>query len=246
MIDNNTIITQIDPHSPVSEAYRVLRTNIQYSSVDKPLKGIVVTSAGPMEGKTTTIVNLAVAFSQMGSNVLLIDTDLRKPKINKLFWQVSRPGLTNYLATHDDYKTYIHQTDIPNLHVMTSGTIPPNPAELLSSNSMKQLIGMLSNEYDMILMDSPPLGSVIDASIISTYVDGIILVACSGKVEIEALKRAKEQLLKVNANIIGVVLNKMNRKLVGNGYYYQSYYSDSPIDNKRKQKKREKEQEKEE
>ena len=240
MIDKSSVITFTHPQSPVSESFRVLRTNIQYSSVDKPMKTIVVTSANPMEGKTTTIVNLAVTFAQMGSKVLLIDTDLRKPKISRIFWQASKSGLTNYLAAHDDIHAYIHETEVPNLFVMTSGTIPPNPAELLSSNSMKQLIHALAVEYDLVLMDAPPLGSVVDASIISTYVDGVMLVASSGKVEIEALKRVKEQLLKVGANIIGVVLNNMDRKTVGNSYYYQSYYSDDAEDGKKKKRRKSK------
>ena len=240
-MEERPLITLTDPHSPVSEAYKVLRTNIQYTSVDRPLRVICVTSATPMEGKTTTLSNLAVTFAQMGSRVLLVDTDLRKPKINSLFWQFSRPGLTNYLASHGDIHDYIFATEVENLSVLPSGAIPPNPAELLSSETMKQLILHISSEYDIVLMDAPPLGSVIDASIISTYVDGILLVARSGKVEIDALKRAKEQLMKVNANIIGVVLNRMDRKATGN-QYYQSYYSDEKSDTKKRKGRKPKKQ----
>lgn len=227
MIDKNIVVTHSDPKSPVSEAYRVLRTNIQYSSVDKPLKTIVVTSSGPMEGKTTTVVNLAVTFAQAGSKVLLIDSDMRKPKLHKIFVMSNTRGLTNLLAEHDDYKKYIRSTDVPNLDILTCGTIPPNPSELLSSNSMKQFMQEASMDYDMIFMDSPPVVNVTDAAIISTFVDGTILVAYSGHVETGALKRAKELLDKVNANILGVVLNKLDKNAGANYYYYQNnYYGD--------------------
>lgn len=239
-MEERPLVTLTDPHNPVSEAYRVLRTNIQFASVDKPLRVICVTSATPMEGKTTTLVNLAITFAQMGSRVLIIDTDLRKPKMNAIFWPFSKPGLTNYLATHGEIHDFLHATDVENLTLLTSGAIPPNPAELLASETMKHLVAQLAAEFDIVLMDAPPLGSVIDASIISTYVDGMLLVAKSGKVEIEAVKHAKEQLQKVNANIIGVVLNHMDKKAVGNRYYYQAYYSDDNTDkhNGRKRKRK--------
>lgn len=224
MLDETAVITHTDPKSPISEAYRVLRTNIQYSSIDKKLKTIVVTSSRPMEGKTTTVVNLAVTFAQAGLRVLLIDSDLRKPLVHRLFMISNRVGLTNYLAVHDNIEKYIRFTDIPNLEVLPSGTIPPNPSELLSSNAMKQFIRDMSEMYDLILMDAPPVGNVTDAAIISTYVDGTILVANSGHVGIDAIKRSKELLEKVNANIIGVVLNKLNKSANGNYYYYSYNY----------------------
>lgn len=237
MFEENVIITHSDPKSPISEAYRVLRTNIQYSSIDKPLKTIVVTSTGPMEGKTTTVANLAVCFAQMGSKVLLIDADLRKPRIHKVFWLSSETGLTNFLALHGDYKKHIRSSNIPNLDILTSGAMPPNPSELLNSNAMKQFIKNVQDDYDIVLLDAPPVGSVTDASIISTYVDGTILVVSSGKVKYDALKHAKELLEKVNANIIGVVLNNIDKKSNGN-YYYYSYYSDEDDKSKKVRRKR--------
>jgi protein-tyrosine kinase len=224
MLDEKSVIVHASPKSPISEAFRVLRTNIQYSSVDKPLKTIVVTSSGPYEGKTTTIANLVVTFAQMGNRVLLIDSDLRKPKIHKLFGMSNRLGLTNFLAAHDDYKNYLHKCEVPNVDILTCGTIPPNPSELLMSNSMKQFIQQVREDYDMVFLDAPPVGNVTDAAIISTIVDGTILVASSGTVEIDALKRAKELLDKVNAHIIGVVLNKLDKNAKGNYYYYYYYY----------------------
>lgn len=222
----NTLITHTDPKSPVSEAYRVLRTNIQYSSVDNPLKTIVITSTGPMEGKTTTIANLAVTFAQAGSKVLLIDTDLRKPKVHKVFMLSNESGLTNLLTAKEGSEFSIRHHKEKNLHILTSGTIPPNPSELLNSNAMRNFVAKAKEEYDIVLLDSPPVGSVTDASIISTYVDGTILVVKSGKVEVDAVKRAKETLDRVNANIIGVVLNNLDKKALGNKYYYSYYYSE--------------------
>lgn len=235
MLEKDTIITHNNPKSPVSEAYRVLRTNIQFSSVDKPLKTILVTSSGPMEGKTTTIANLAVIFAQCGSKVLLIDTDLRRPMLHKVFMLLNDRGLTNLLTAQKDSVSFIQHDVVKNLDVLTSGIIPPNPSELLSSNAMKNFIENIKNNYDIVLMDSPPVGSVTDASIISTYVDGTILVVKSGRTEVETVKRAKELLEKINANIIGVVLNNINKKQIGYSYYPYYYYSDDE-EKKRKRK----------
>ncbi len=239
MIDDSIVIAHADPKSPITEAYKVLRTNIMYSGIDKRLKTIVVTSSGPMEGKTTTAVNLAVTFAQAGSKVLLIDSDLRKPKINRIFMMSNNTGLTNLLADHDDYYRYIRSSDIIGLDILPCGTIPPNPSELLSSNAMKQFIQDISEQYDLVLLDAPPVGSVTDAAIISTFVDGTILVASSGHVEIASIKRAKELLAKVDAKIIGVVLNKLDKHASDNYYYYRNdYYSK---DEKRKKKSRKRE-----
>ncbi len=234
MLEEKAIITHINPKSPISEAYRVLRTNIQYSSVDKPLKTIVITSAGPMEGKSTTIANLAVTFAQAGRRTLLIDADLRKPMIHRVFQILNYHGLTNLIATQDELNSYIRRDIVENLDIITSGTIPPNPSEILNSKTMKNFMERIKSNYDIVLIDSPPVGSVTDASVISTYVDGTILIVKSGKAEINAVKRAKETLERVNANIIGVVLNHFEKKNFGNDYYYQYYYSDKTLGKKRK------------
>ncbi|WHH57520.1 CpsD/CapB family tyrosine-protein kinase [Petroclostridium sp. X23] len=236
-----SLITHNNPKSPISEAYRVLRTNIQFSGVDKPLKIMVVTSAGPGEGKSTTIANLAITFAQSGSKVLLIDGDLRKPKVHKTFNTHNQTGLTNVLAQHADYKQYVKQCDIDNLDILTSGPIPPNPSELLSSNSMKKLLERFREDYEIVLIDAPPVGTVTDAAILSTIVDGTILVAASGQVEIEAAQRAKQLLEKVNANIIGVVLNKLSKNEQGNYYYYYYYYYGEDDGNDKKKRKKPKE-----
>ncbi len=218
------LISHSNPKSPISEAYRVLRTNIQYSSIDKPIKTILVTSSGPSEGKTTTIANMAITFAQSGSKVLLIDADLRKPRVHKIFGIFNRNGLSNLLATHGKISDFVCSTDIPNLSILSCGTIPPNPSELLASNSMKTFISDMRESFDMVLIDAPPVGAVTDAAILATVVDGTVIVASSGIVATYALERAKELLDKVNARIIGVVLNRMKKSLDQNyGYYYYDY-----------------------
>lgn len=237
MLEKDTIITYNKPKSPVSEAYRVLRTNIQFLSVDKPLKTILVTSSGPKEGKTTTIANLAVILAQGGNKVLLIDTDLRKPMLHKVFLLLNDRGLTNLLTLQKDAMSFIQHDVVKNLDILTSGRIPPNPSELLSSNAMKSFLENVKNKYDIVLMDSPPVGGITDASIISTYADGTILVVKSGKTEIDAVKIAREILDNVNANIIGVVLNHLDKKAVGNNYYPYYYYNDDEEKTKKLRKK---------
>lgn len=237
MFDFKGIITNDDPKSPISEAYRVLRTNILFSSFDKPIKTMVVTSAGPGEGKSTTLVNLAVTFAQQGSRVLLIDADLRKPRIHRILMMDNSNGLTNLLSTRNDYKDYVRSCRIKNLDILLCGAIPPNPSELLMSNAMKQFIQKVREDYDIVLIDAPPAIIVTDAAIISTFVDGTMLVAASGTVERDELIRAKEMLDKVNANIIGVVLNKIDRKTSGGYHYYEYYYGDTDVKEKKKHRK---------
>lgn len=227
MSELNSLIVHNNPKSPVAEAYRVLRTNIQFASVDKPVQVMAVTSATPGEGKTTTIANLAITFAQSGSKVLLVDADLRKPTVHKVFGLFNATGVTTVLAHHVDYATCVDKTEVDNLSVLTSGPIPPNPSELLSSNAMKSLLERIKADYDIILIDSPPVGVVTDAAVLSTIVDGIIMVTSSAQVEIDAAKQAKELLDKVKANILGVVLNKITK---GNhkNYYYNYYYYEEP------------------
>jgi protein-tyrosine kinase len=227
MSELRSLVVHNNPKSPIAEAYRVLRTNIQFASVDKQVKVIAVTSASPGEGKTTTIANLAVTFAQTGNKVLLVDGDLRKPTIHKVFGMFNAAGMTTALAHHIDYNTCVSVTDVENLYVLTSGPIPPNPSELLASNAMKNLIEKLRADFDIILIDAPPIGVVTDAAILSTIVDGTILVVSSAHVEIEAGKQAKGLLEKVNANIIGVVLNKITKENHKN-YYYNYYYYEEP------------------
>ena len=216
------MITHVNPKSPASEAYRVLRTNIQFSSADTEIKLLMVTSAGPGEGKSTTVSNLAVTYAQADEKVLIIDADLRKPTMHRTFHVSNRKGLSNILTNQAKYSEAISSSEIPNLDLITSGPIPPNPAELLSSKRMRDLLEELKKHYSKIIIDTPPILALTDAQIISTLCDGVILVLDSGKVKKEIALRAKESLEKVNAKILGVVLNNVSAK-DNDGYYYYYY-----------------------
>lgn len=220
---NRELIVHNNPKSPTSEAYRTLRTNIQFSNIDKNIKSIVVTSSGPGEGKSTVISNLSITMAQVDKKVLLIDADLRKPRIHKVFSLFNNNGLTTVLSENLDYKEVIISTGIGNLDILTSGPIPPNPAELLGSNKMKDFLEKIKEDYDVILLDAPPVGMVTDAAVLSTKCDGLILVCAVGQAIKEAAINAKELLQNVNANILGVVMNKVPTN--EGGYYKYHYYN---------------------
>lgn len=227
-----------DPKSPVSEAYRTLRTNIQFSGVDKALKIITITSSDAGEGKTTIICNLAITMALSGKKVILIDADLRKPRVHSKFMISNETGLTNILAQKKPLESVIKTASVKDLDIITSGPIPPNPSELLQSESMGNFLEDLKKKYDYILLDTPPVGMVTDAAILAAKSDGIILVVTSGKTHIDEAKRAKQLLLNVDAKILGVVLNKVNR--YEKGYYqkYYRYYEDEKKASKKSRKKR--------
>jgi succinoglycan biosynthesis transport protein ExoP len=214
-----------DIRSPVTEAYRHLRTSLLLSSAGQPPKTILVTSSQPSEGKTTTAVNTAVILAQTGAEVLIIDCDLRRPRVHTHFNLSNSKGLTNYLSGETNTDELLQPYDkLPNLKIMPSGPVPPNPAELLSSDEMRKLLNTVSERFTHIIIDSPPAISFTDASILSTMTDGVMLVVHGGKSSRAVVRRAKQQLLDVGAHIYGVVLN--NVKLEGsNNYYYYGYYS---------------------
>lgn len=214
-------IVEKKPKSISAEAYRTLRTNIQYSSYDKKIKKILVTSSEPSEGKSTIIGNLAVSLSQSESTVILLDCDLRKPTMHKKFKISNEIGLTELLVGKKELKDVIQYRN-KHLHIITSGKIPPNPAEMLASKSMERLLEQLSSEYDYILMDTPPLNAVTDAQVLSTKVDGTLIVIRSEKTKKESILTAKNLLQKVNANILGIVFNDVANS--ANKYYY--YYGE--------------------
>lgn len=219
------LITVKNPKSPVSEAYKTLRTNLQFSSFDEKVKVILITSSGPGEGKSTTAANLAVVMAQSGSKTLLIDCDQRRPRLHKIFGLSNAAGLSNFLAEEVSFESTVMETGIENLQVLTAGVKPPNPSELLGSKKMNQFVSCLKERYDYIILDTPPILLVTDAQILSKYADGCLLVASSGEVEKEAVIKGKELLEKVDARILGVVLNKVEVNLKGNyGYYYYYYY----------------------
>lgn len=229
------LITHMRPRSPISEAFRVLRTGIQFSSLDKPNRILLVTSPNPSEGKSTLAANLAVVIAQAGNNVLLIDADLRRPTQHKLFDLSDRHGLTSLLLEmsmngRDDnlnnlLSGHLQKTPVSGLNVLSSGAIPPNPSELLGSATMRSLLNFLKTKYDFVVIDSPPILAVTDAVVLSTETDGLVLVIDADNTRRGALKQSVARLREVNANIIGVALNRLSLKSDGYRYYY--YYESS-------------------
>ena len=219
------LIVHEQPKSPTAEAYRTLRTNLQFAKVDGELKTVMFTSAGPGEGKSTTIANTAVALAQSGKKVILLDCDLRKPVLHKIFNRKNH-GITNILVENLNIVDYIQDTDIENLRLVTSGPIPPNPSELLGSQKMADMLAFLRGQADMILIDAPPVIAVTDASVLASQVDGCTLVLGSGTVRPEMAQRAKELLTAANGKILGVILNRAEID-DEHAYYYYYYGSDN-------------------
>ena len=212
-------LTALNGKSPADEAYRVLRTSVLQSWVGSGPKTMLVTSSQPGDGKTTTTVNTAISLAQLGSSVLIIDCDLRTPKVHTLLGVDQSPGLTTCLEGDSAVEDAIRQLQIPNLSLLPSGPIPLNPAELISSNRMKDLLRMLGRRYDHILIDSPPLINLADALILSSAVDGVILVVYGGKTTCDAALRAREELSSAGANILGVVVNHFDSRRERYNYY---------------------------
>ncbi|MDQ0149527.1 CpsD/CapB family tyrosine-protein kinase [Eubacterium multiforme] len=211
-------IVEKQPKSVPAEAYRVLRTNIQYSSFDKDIEKILVTSSEPGEGKSTTAGNLALAYSQDEKRVLIIDCDLRKPSLHKKFRISNNIGLSDVVLDKSKIsKAIVKYTDY--LHILPSGKVPPNPSEMLGSRAMERLLNELGEIYDVVVLDTPPVHAVTDAQILSTKVDGVVLVVRAEKTKKEAVIDAKKSLDKVGANILGTVLNG-GESSKGKYYYY--------------------------
>ena len=215
------LISIKDPRSPIAESYRTLRTNIKFSSFDKKMQSILITSSGTGEGKSTTAANLAIVMAQSGNKTILIDCDQRRPNVHKLFKISNEIGLSNFLIGSIDFNKAIQKAELENLHILPSGTKPPNPSELISSNTMMEFVEELKKHYDYVILDSPPVIPVTDAQLLASYVDGCLLVVSFGEVEKEAAMKAHDLLNKVNAHIIGVILNKFEVREKGYyGYYY--------------------------
>jgi capsular exopolysaccharide synthesis family protein len=230
------LVAHAEPKSPAAEAYRSLRTSIQFAGLDHKCRTILVTSSSPGEGKSTTVANFGVVMAQTGSRVCLIDSDLRRPTLHRIFGLGNAKGLTTALLDGLPFAQIAQPTSIANLVVLTSGPVPPNPAELVGSNRMRESLEAAVGDFDMVLLDSPPLVSVSDAVALAAFTDGVVLVVQTGKVPYEVIRRAAAQIHAVKGRILGVVMNAVNLKRDGYYYdyyrYYHSYYA--PPDNKKR------------
>ena len=213
----------LDPASPVAEAYRSLRTNLLFSTVDREVKTIVITSAAPGEGKSRTASNLALALGQAGYRTIVVDADFRRPSQHRLFGRVRNVGLSNLMIQDIPEVDLIQGVDrVPNLSFITSGPTPPNPSELLGSGRMRQVLAHLRERYHYVIIDTPPVNAVTDATVLAAAVDGVILVAESNRTTYPALSHAREAVERVGGHVLGVVINKVKQT---RGGYYEGYYS---------------------
>lgn len=228
-----SLVAETDPKSPASEAYRTLRTNIQFAGLDEPCRTIVVTSASAGEGKTTTAANFAIAAAQNGSRVCLVDSDLRRPSLHRVFGLENARGLSTALIEGVSFSKMAQPTRVPNLVVVTSGPLPPNPAEMVGSRKMRESLEAAAEEFDLIICDTPPVISVADAVALAAQCDGVILVVRAATLPHDVIQRAQAQIEAVKGRILGVLLNHVN--LSRDGYYsdyyryYQAYYGGKDV-----------------
>jgi capsular exopolysaccharide synthesis family protein len=215
---SSSLIALRDPRSPAAEAYRTLRTNIQFSSLDKPLQTLLATSTAPDEGKSTTIANLAVTMAQSEQRVILVDCDLRRPSLHTLFDLPNDTGLTSMFLAQEDADIPLQDTGVAGLRLLASGPLPPRPADVLGSRRMEAAIARLRAEADIVLFDTPPIVAVIDAAVLATKVDGVLLIFQANQTNRDRARQARQILEKVKANIVGVVLNNAPVEQ-GYGYY---------------------------
>ena len=216
------------PASPVAECCRALRTNILFSAADQQIKTIVVSSANPREGKTMTCIYLGTTMAQSGQRVLLIDTDMRRPRLHVSLGVPRQVGLSNLIVGDRDYDEVIKTTDVPNLHVLPCGPLPPNPAELLMTHRFQAVLAELGRRFDRIILDSPPLQVVTDAVVLSKQTDGVILVIHAGKTLRDDVKRSERLIRDVGGKIFGVIVNAIEPDQ-RSGYYYSYYgYTEKP------------------
>ncbi|NLY10171.1 MAG: CpsD/CapB family tyrosine-protein kinase [Firmicutes bacterium] len=220
----SVIVVHDDPKSISSEAFRMLRTNLQYTSPDKELRSLIVTSAGAGEGKSTVSSNLAAAMAQSGIETCIVGCDVRKSTLHHIFGVPNAPGLTSVLVGQAKLEDAILKTRVPGVSVLPSGPIPPNPSELLQSKTMKEVISDLKEKFEFLILDTPPVVAVADTLLLSRQVDGMILVVAANMVPKDVLLHAKALIDRANANLLGVVLNRV-RAEDQRGYQYYYYYS---------------------
>jgi len=219
-----SLVTETEPRSAAAEAYRTLRTNIQFASIERPHRTLVVTSASAREGKTTTTANFGVVNAQAGTRVCVIDADLRRPTLHKVFGLSNSHGLSTVLIADQPLVKVAQATRIENLSVVTSGPLPPNPAELVGSRRMRELLERAVDDFDLIVCDTPPVVPVADAVALAAQCDGVILVVRTGRVPQEIVKRAVAQIEAVKGRILGVLLNSVNLRRDASYYGYDRYY----------------------
>jgi tyrosine-protein kinase Etk/Wzc len=220
------VLAVADGRSTAAEAYRTLRTNLIFSQTGQALKSVIITSASPGEGKSTTSSNLAAAFAQQGMRVLLVDADLRRPTLHSIFGSPREPGLTQVLVGQKVLAEAIQDTSVPGLSLLTAGVLPPNPAELLGSHVMRELLGTMVDGFDMVILDTPPVMAASDSSVLASMVDGVVLVVRAGRTERSMAQQAVRQLTSVGARVLGAALNDPDRVATaygGGGYYYYAY-----------------------
>ncbi len=216
----NELITVSDPRSPISEAYRTLRTNLDFAGLDRPLRTLVVTSAGVGEGKSTTLANLAVVSAQAGRRIALVDADLRRPTLHEIFGLDNSSGLTTMMMDEALLTSPpLQATGVEGLTVLTSGPLPPNPAELMGSRRMEEVIAALVERADQVLFDTPPVVAVTDAAVLATRVDGVLLVIHAGKTRREVARMAVQRLQQINVRLVGTVLTNVQMGAGFPGYY---------------------------
>jgi non-specific protein-tyrosine kinase len=216
----NELTTVVEPRSPISEAYRTLRTNLDFASLDQALKTLVVTSARVGEGKSTTLANLAVVSAQAGRRVVLVDADLRRPTLHQIFGLENEVGLTTVMMNEAaSASSALQETEIEGLSVLPSGPLPPNPADLMGSRRMEDVIAALSEQADQVFFDTPPIVAVTDAAVLATKVDGVLLVISAGKTRREYARTAVQRLEQINARLVGAVLTNVQMGAVIQGYY---------------------------
>ena len=220
-------IVVLDARSPVAEAYRALRTNLLFSTIDKEVKTLVITSSSPGEGKSRTAANLATALAQAGYRTLLVDADFRRPSQHRLFGRVRNIGLSNLMIQDVPEEQLVYAVeDLPTLHLVTSGPTPPNPSELLGSARMRGVLAHLRQRYHYVIVDTPPVNAVTDAAVLATAVDGVVLVVESGRTTYAALAHTREAIERVGGTVLGAVVNKVRSRSAGyyEGYYEYGYY----------------------
>ena len=225
------LIAHNDLKNPATEAYRVIRTSIQFAQAGKELKTLAVTSCIPNEGKSMTAANLAVVLTQAGKSVLLLDCDMRNPTVHKNFNLSNKVGLSSCISMGTALSDAVQKTSIEGLYALTGGVIPPNPSELLGSEQMKNVLQRAKEQYDYVLIDTPPVLPVADALVLGAVVDGVALVIDSGEVKVDLARDVKKQLQHAGANILGVVLNKVRSEHHGYGYGYYYYYGSKKASN---------------